>query len=188
MKSYLILNVARNRKVNYRTIIVRALSERRGQIKATGNLPPLYKGMLVNLEIDEGNFVTDYELKLTDKNQKQLEKNGENIDEYSKKLELHQKLKANNIGWEMLSSEAKTIYDVLPFSQADQIHKMTVNNPVAEERIECMMKNVQKKARQKRKIEYAIEEYLSMFQEWYFRSNRRLHDDCICDIWEFDLA
>jgi len=165
MNSYLILNVAKNPKGNYRTIIVRALSERRGQRKATGNLPPLYKGMIINLEINANNFVTDYQLKLTAKNESQLQKNGESIEVYRKKLEQHQMLKDSNIGWKDLSSDAQNLYELLPFAQADKIHRAKVNNPVAEERISCMMDNVLMKARKKRKIEYAIEEYLSMFNE-----------------------
>ena len=161
MDLYLILKVVV--KESSQTIIVRSLSQRKGAgIPVGGDLPKLYKGMLIGLELD-GHRAVDYKLQLSPKNLGVLTKNNVDIPKYTEKLEMHGKLKGHKCGWTVAEKDLPKIYDALPFPQADSIHKEIVDNPIAGNRIKFLNKRILETARQRRKIEYGIDEYLSYF-------------------------
>ena len=161
MDLYLILKVVV--KESSQTIIVRALSQRKGAgIPVGGDLPKLYKGMLISLELD-GHRAVDYKLQLSPKNLGVLTKNNVDISKYTEKLEMHGKLKGHKCGWAIAEKDLPKLYDALPFPQADSIHKEIIDNPIAGNRIKFLNKRILETARQRRKIEYGIDEYLSYF-------------------------
>ena len=163
MDSYLILKVTRD-EADSKTIVVRPLYTKGKTVAVGGNLPEVYKGMIINLELD-GSYVRDYELMLTDKNVNLLKKYDVDIAKYTETLEKHRKLKGHKCGWGIAEGDVDRVYDILPFPQADYIHKEIADDPTAESRLNCISHKVREMERMRRKIEYGIDEYLSCFDE-----------------------
>ena len=117
----------------------------------TGNIPELYHGMIIDLELDNNNIVLDYYLEMSGKNISALARASVNPDEYSAVLERHQILKENGIGWNAARLSLSDIYKTLPFGEADKLHKEMINNAKEPTRIMAINDRIIKNARQKRK-------------------------------------
>lgn len=167
MNMYMVLKVTRQSKNSHCAVFLDM--DKKYKVHLCGNLPDLYNGMFIKLEVQKGEkVVEDYELTLTEKNLKILEKNEVNIEEYSRTLEAHSRLKSKGISWYIASSdnsEEGNVYDRLPFSEADKVHKEMVDNPKDESRLRAINREIVEEARRDRKIEYAIQEYFSYFDD-----------------------
>ena len=150
-------------KDRIRSAIVIPQGEKR-RICIYGNIPDLFHGMMIGAELD-GRKVVDYCVEPTDKNIAALEKAGVNPEQYGRKLEIHQTLKQEGYNWDVASTRAEEIYNVLPFPDADKVHKEMVDNAEAVERTQALGREVIRCARRKRKIAYKVDEYLSYFNE-----------------------
>lgn len=150
-------------KDRIRSAIVIPQGEKR-RICIYGNIPDLFHGMTIGVELD-GRKVVDYCVEPTDKNIAALEKAGVNPEQYGRKLEIHQTLKQEGYNWDVASTRAEEIYNVLPFPDADKVHKEMVDNAEAVERTQALGREVIRCARRKRKIAYKVDEYLSYFNE-----------------------
>ncbi len=147
-----------------RNAIVLPLGEKGGRVFfVTGNIPELYHGMFIEMELDEANCVVDYELVLGEKNLQALEKAGVNTEEYQAILERHTILKKDGVGWNVAKLGLDEIYSVLPFGEADRVHKEMLDNASEPTRVEAINRKIIENGRNKRKIAYKIEEYLGMF-------------------------
>lgn len=169
MKRYLVLKTVGKSDRKLQTVIVLNLEKNSSEKKkrsvcVSGNLPELYHGMCIDLELD-GTKAIDYELVLSPENIASLRKNNVDVEEYKKVLEKHSNLKRNGYSWKVAKSEISKVYECLPFSDADKVHKEIVNNAQDPCRINAINRKVVETARRKRKITYKIEEYLSYFSE-----------------------
>lgn len=123
-------------KDRIRSAIVIPQGEKR-RICIYGNIPDLFHGMTIGAELD-GRKVVDYCVEPTDKNIAALEKAGVNPEQYGRKLEIHQTLKQEGYNWDVASTRAEEIYNVLPFPDADKVHKEMVDNAEATGRRKCV--------------------------------------------------
>ena len=132
--------------------------------KAVGNIPELYSGMIIGLELDK-NFITDYSLFLSKRNTQILEKQEIDLEEYQEILDRHSVLKKNRIGWNIARLDIKELYEVLPFAMVDKIHKKTINNAIEEKRISAINSKILKIGRSKRQIIYNMNDYIEYFDK-----------------------
>lgn len=160
MNKYLVLKTV---GTNARRICVTDLSTHK-KLSVRGNIPQMYHGMIVGLEINGGE-ITEYEIDLSLKNRGILEKNGEDFERYKKALDIHRRLYKYGVPWAIAKTEMEQIYENLPFPEADKIHKEIVNNSVDTPRLEALKREVLNTGRRRRKIMYNIDEYLSYFDE-----------------------
>lgn len=135
----------------------------------SGNFPDLYTNMIIGLNVD-GNVATDYELELTAKNIGCLTRFGINVEAYRETLQAHDAMKKQGVTWRIAALNSgnteEDLYEYLPFSEADKVHKEMVNNPTDEKRLKALSKETLEIARSgHRKIAYGIEEYLGYFSE-----------------------
>lgn len=133
--------------------------------RVVGNIPELYHGMFIDLELNEKKEVLNYSLVLNDKNIKALEKANVDPEEYRAILERHTVLKKDGVGWNVAQMDIKDIYTALPFGQADKLHKEMINDAAEPTRIEAINRKIVANARNRRKIAYKIEEFLGYFDE-----------------------
>lgn len=138
-------------------------SKKNKNIRITGNLPRLYYGMTIDLELNAKNEVLDYTLLLSEKNKEALAKAKVDVKKYQETLNRHYSLKRQGISWERAELTASDMYKTLSFPEADKIHKEIINNSTDPVRIEAINNEIIEGARRKRKISYKIEEYLSYF-------------------------
>lgn len=143
----------------------RSNRQNKKSFRVVGNIPELYHGMIINLELNEKKFVLDYSLVLNDKNIAALKKANVDPEEYRAILDRHTVLKKDGVGWNVAQMNIKDVYRVLPFGQADKLHKEMIDNSSEPTRIEVINKKIIKIARDRRKIAYKIEEYLGYFDE-----------------------
>mgnify|MGYP000848409568 FL=1 len=163
MNRYLVLKATGKGTKSGRSAVVVPLGVKHAKsIRVVGNIPELYHGMTIMLEL-KGNIVQDYKLVLNEKNLKALEKAQINTELYAAILERHTQLKKDNIGWNAAKLTLDDIYKVFPFDEADKIHKKMVDNPTEKTRIEAINRKIIEMARNRKKIAYKIEEYLSYF-------------------------
>lgn len=166
MNTYFVLKATGKGTKSGRSAIVLDINKKGGKsFRIVGNIPELYHGMTIELELDENNTVLDYNLVLTKNNIRALEKAKVDTAEYQKILENHTALKNQEIGWNSVKLDISRLYTDLPFEEADKVHKEMVNEATEATRIKAINKKIIEKARQKRKIAYKIEEYLGYFNE-----------------------
>lgn len=162
MEEYIIMKAVGD---SFRTYAVKkAAKGRQKSFIVSGNLPELYGGMTIFLELEE-TYVTDYILKPTDRNISILVKHNTDIKKYGEAIDRHQMLKEQGVSWSVANLEMPQIYDMLSFSDADKVHKEMINNAQAPERISAINKRIIEGARRRKKIDYSVEEYLSYFDE-----------------------
>ena len=152
----------------YRVIAINLTAQNSGKYKKsvclTGNLPELYNRMVVNFELHYDN-VTDYEIKLTDKNKAILEKNGVDTDEYERALRIHKELKTEKVDWYIYKSEPGKLYRFLEFGKADRLHKVIYNNATDKARLNEINRLILKKSRFKHTPQFSMDEYLKMYED-----------------------
>lgn len=164
MNSYLVLKaIGKGTKSGRSAIVLQLNSKNKKSIHVVGNIPELYHGMIIMLDIDTTGTVIDYALTLNTKNLQALEKAKINAKEYSAILERHLALKSEGAGWNMAKLGIDDIYKILPFKEADKMHKEMIDNASEPTRIEAINKKIIEGARNKRKIAYKVEEYLGYF-------------------------
>lgn len=171
MNKYLVLK-EQSVKGKTRTAVVVDLDNAIKQAKdnkvhVCGNLPSLYHGMIINLDVVQSKngrsyFAQDYELEWDEHLISVLKKGKVDIDKYKRTLENHIKYKSRGISWDDAATELENIYDTLPFAEADVLHKERVNNAKDPKRLSAMGREVLACARKRRRIDYTIEEYLSL--------------------------
>lgn len=162
MNNYFVLKPTGDGNKRGRSCVV-ALFGTRKNMRVVGNIPFLVHGMCVGFELTSDNYVTDYSLSLTPNNIQALEKAGINPEEYRVILERHMRLKKDGVGWNVAKLGMDKIYEVLPFDQADRIHKEMVNNMEEETRMCAIQDEIIQCARMRKQIAYNINEYLSYF-------------------------
>lgn len=169
MNAYLVLKSTGSGTNTCRSAIVVPLGSNKDRAKrnfrVVGNIPELYHGMIINLELNEKKEALDYTLIMNDKNIEALKKANVDPEEYAAILERHNVLKHDGAGWNVAQMSIKDIYTALPFGQADRLHKEMIDNASEPTRVEAINKKIIKLARDKRKIAYKIEEYLGYFDE-----------------------
>lgn len=168
LDKYLVLKMSGAGTKTTKSVVVTKMGEKK-TICVTGNLPELYQGMYIRLYLDDNNFALDYDVSLgngeENNNTKALKKAKINVDEYKAILERHQILKRDGIGWNTARLSLDEIYKVLPFEEADRVHRELLNNAYEPHRIEAINQNIISKARNRRKIEYGIGDYLNIFDK-----------------------
>ena len=145
--------------------------ETKKKICASGNLPELYHGMIIEIELGQKisktiYSVTNYCLKNNNKqkNEEILKKNDIDVTQYSKSVLVHQFMKNEGVTWDIASNHNyNQLYNKLTFKKADKIHLLRENNVIDKCRLNAINTQIIKKARQKRKISYNLNEYLSYF-------------------------
>ena len=157
-----------------RAVVIDLSQKGRKSFCVKGNLPKLYHGMFINMQLGEmlnksTVKVTDYEFpqddKTFEKNVNILKKNGADVIRYLRTAEIHKQLKnGDEYTWEIAdTNNFDEVYRELDFPKADKIHKQIVNNATDKCRIDAINEEIIKYARRKRKIAYNINEYLSYF-------------------------
>lgn len=165
MNNYLVLKKTGNGTKSGCSAVVINLDEKgRKSKRVVGNIPELYHGMTIMLDVAEG-VVLDYILKENEKNKKALEKAGVNSREYFAILKKHSVLKKDGISWNVAKMALNNIYEALPFKEADKVHKEMINKATEPTRVEAINKKIIETARNKRKIAYKVEEYLGYFND-----------------------
>ncbi len=162
MKNYLVLKPTGEGNIRGRSCVV-ALFGSTKNIRVAGNIPYLVHGMCVGFELDDNKNVLDYQLKLSDNNIQALERAGINPKEYEVILNRHMILKKDGVGWNVAKLGVNEIYKVLPFGQADRIHKEMVNDMTEETRMNAIQEEIVQNARLQKQIAYNMNEYLSYF-------------------------
>lgn len=167
LNKYMVIKVTKQGKGMHSAVFLDLESKKRKHI--SGNFPDLYTNMIIGLELD-GDFATDYELELTEKNVGCLNRFGVNVDVYQRTLQAHDSLKEKGITWRIAALDYSVpeddVYNDLPFPEADKVHKEMVNNPTDEKRLKALSKETLEIARSgHRKIAYGIEEFLGYFSE-----------------------
>lgn len=168
MNTYLVLKSTGDGTNTCRSAVVLSLSDKtkgKKSFRVVGNIPELYHGMIIGLELDEKKNALEYSLVMNDKNIAALEKANVDPEEYRAILDRHTVLKNEGVGWNVAQMDIKDVYKVLPFAKADKLHKEMIDNASEPTRIEAIGKKIIKKARERRKIAYKIEEYLGYFDE-----------------------
>lgn len=169
MNTYLVLKSTGNGTNTSRSAVVLPLfgdkSQKKRSFRVVGNIPELYHGMIISLDLNENKFVVEYSLTLNEKNIAALEKANIDPEEYRDILDRHTVLKNEGVGWNVAQMNIKEVYKALPFNQADKLHKEMIDNASEPTRIEAINNKIIKMARDKRKIAYKIEEYLGYFDE-----------------------
>jgi len=134
-----------------------------------GNLPEIYDGMIIGLEISTNASkgakkpiyeVVDYAVEVTAKNETILKNKGVDVERYKEMLFNHLQAKKEGVTWEVASIEVDKLYDNLCFADADKKHKEKKNEPKAEERLRAICKEILTKARGLKKIEYEVDEFI----------------------------
>lgn len=162
MRNYFVLKPTGEGNKRGRSCVVAPFGSK-GNFRVVGNIPFLVYGMCVGFELTNDNYVTDYRLEMTDNNVQALTKAGYDPNEYAVILERHKKLKGEGVGWNVAKLGLDKIYSVLPFEQADRIHKEMVNNITEETRLNAIQDEIITKARLRKQIAYNMEEYMSYF-------------------------
>lgn len=166
LDKYLVLKMSGAGTKTTKSVVVTKMGQKQ-TIFVTGNLPELYQGMYIRLYLDENNFALDYDVSLGDgeenNNTRALKKAKINVDEYRAILERHQILKRDGIGWNTARLSLDEIYKILPFGEADKVHKEMLNDAYEPHRIEAINQHIIDKARTRRKIEYGIGDFLNLF-------------------------
>lgn len=166
MNTYFVLKATGNGTRSGRSAVVIDLSRKGGRnFRVVGNIPELYHGMFIDLELDESNTVIDYSLTLHEKNLLALEKARVSAAEYQAILDRHTVLKRDGVGWNTARLSLDEIYAALPFGEADKVHKKMIDNASEATRMNAINKKIIETARQKRKIAYKVEEYLGYFDD-----------------------
>lgn len=165
MNKYLVLKATGEGNKSGRSAVVIDLSKKgKRSFRVAGNIPELYHGMTIEFELD-GNRVIDYNLILDEKNIKALEKAHIDVSSYKDVLDKHLMLKNDGIGWNTATLGMATLYRVLPFPEADKVHKIMIDNANEETRVETINRKIVAAARRRRKIAYQIDEYLGYFSD-----------------------
>lgn len=164
MDLYMVIKVC---KQCYRIVVMNLTAKYNGKnrknICIVGNLPELYYGMTISLDL-RNNVAVNYNVTLTDKNIAILKKNGIDEAEYQKALNVHGQLKKENYDWNAYKYEISQVYKNLPFGKADKLHKIIVDNAIDENRLNAINDNIIKTARLQHKLAYSINDYVNFFE------------------------
>lgn len=164
LNTYMVLkSTGRGTKDARSAVVILLDSKRKKSFRVIGNIPELYHGMIIQMELDRDNFVLNYDLILDSRNIVALEKASVNPDEYRTVLERHMILKKDGVGWNTARLSLEEIYSALPFGEADKVHKEMIDDAKEPTRMEAINCKIIQNARNKRKIAYKIEEYLGYF-------------------------
>lgn len=203
MNSYMVLKMTGKGSGSGRSAIVLPLDTKgKRSFRVVGNIPELYYGMTIELDLS-GDKVTDYSLTLDEKNIQSLTKAKIDISEYYEILKKHLILKNDGVGWNTIKKAGDSaLYSNLPFDEADQIHKKTINQADDNIRLDALETEIISIGRQKRKISYSINEYLNFFEETekkgayapftltekisFLQRSHRLNM-CNCAIWDTEM-
>lgn len=162
MQNYFVLKPTGEGNIRGRSCVVAVFGTTRN-MRVVGNIPYLVHGMCVKFDLTSDNHVKDYQLDMTPNNVAALERAGINPEEYEIVLTRHKKLKSEGVGWNVAKLSLDKIYEVLPFGQADRIHKEMVNNMAEETRMNAIQEEIIQNARMRKQIAYNMNEYLSYF-------------------------
>lgn len=167
MQDFIVMKTIGNGTNKAKSVVIKQMGNKAKfskSFKAVGNIPELYSGMIIGLELDK-NFITDYSLFLSKRNTQILEKQEIDLEEYQEILDRHSVLKKNRIGWNIARLDIKELYEVLPFAMVDKIHKKTINNAIEEKRISAINSKILKIGRSKRQIIYNMNDYIEYFDK-----------------------
>ena len=131
--------------------VVEAKKEGRRGGKVSGLFPKLFPSMMFQ-GIVSGGELKEIEVPLTAHNTDVLTRNGEDIDNYRIALMKFTELRPLGYGWKEACLSREEIYAVMPFSEADLIHKATVGNPIDDERLKAFMGAILSYGRQNARI------------------------------------
>jgi len=163
MENFFVLKPTGEGNRRGRSCVVTRFGSGNKSMRVVGNIPYLVHGMCVSFDLSPDNYVRDYDLKMTQNNIEALEKSGINSEEYAVVLERHKKLKSEDVGWNVAKLSIDMIYKVLPFKQADRIHKEVVNDMEEETRMSAIQDEIINSARLRKQIAYNMQEFLSYF-------------------------
>ena len=162
LQNYLVLKPTGEGNIRGRSCVVAVFGTTKN-MRVVGNIPYLVHGMCVKFDLTSDNHVKDYQLDMTPNNVAALERAGINPEEYEIVLTRHMKLKSEGIGWNVAKLGLDKIYEILPFGQADRIHKEMVNDMKEETRMNAIQEEIIQNARMRKQIAYNMNEYLSYF-------------------------
>ncbi len=162
MQNYFVLKPTGEGNLRGRSCVVAVFGTNKN-IRVVGNIPYLVHGMCVGFDLAPDNTVKDYRLDMSENNKRALERAGYNPDEYAIVLNRHMKLKSEGVGWNVAKLGLDKIYEVLPFKQADRIHKEIVGDMKEETRMDAIQNAIISAARLRKQIAYSMNEYLSYF-------------------------
>lgn len=172
MNTYLVLK-EQSVKGKTRTVVTVDLDcpdKKHNKVVISGNLPAMYQGMTLYIELSpESNrkmsLANDYQVIYGKETLNAFKKADVDIETYKQCESNHKLVKHKGIGWEEAQTCSDNLYDILPFEEADKIHKEMVNNPSDKKRLDAISKKVIENARNRRKIAYGVSEFLSYFDE-----------------------
>jgi RecD/TraA family predicted helicase len=145
----------------------RKLRNNKKSLRVFGNIPELYYGMSIELDLDEDTgHVQDYCLTLTQSNTIAIQNSGHNPLEYKNTLKKHQILKKldDKLGWNVAKLSISEIYKKLPFDVADAVHKSFINDKMEITRIEAINENMIRRFRLNNMIKYNILQFFDFFE------------------------
>ncbi len=153
------------KKQKNNTYVVLKMGEKRSRL-VNGDLPLVYPNMFIALDVDKYGTIVGSRLNIDNAtNQKVLMHNGWELAKYAEVYERYENLRPFGYSWKVAEEAGKDLYGALSFVDADKIHRNVVNRPTDEARIKGINKAIIKRARQRRKIAYSLEEYLSLYNE-----------------------
>lgn len=138
-------------------------------VTVKGDLPELCEGMIISLELGKTTgkgiySVTDYAVELTARNISVLSNRGIDTERYASMLTRHKEVKKDGLSWDIANIAPDKVYEALSFREADAIHKKQINDALALERVRAINKEVLLRARNLKKIEYELPDYIALVE------------------------
>lgn len=129
-------------------------------ITACGNIPKVPNGTNIDVTLN-GTLIMGYRLRFTDRNKKIFEKKNINIEEFEKKMEIHQ---STGVLWRDIKG-VENPYDYFDFAKADAMFKQTGHSADERYRINAISREIVEYFRGLREWEYSVLDYLEAFRK-----------------------
>jgi RecD/TraA family predicted helicase len=147
----------------FKSLLKPTNGKRQTSVCLFGDVPPLYAGMVIGLDLN-GKEILDYQILFGEKTRAVLEKNGVCIDEYIRKVNMHKRLRDKGFTWNKLDLKSGEMYALMPFAEADKLHKAVFDNKEDIARGRAMVAELLKRERDKKnRIEFSVKDYMNDF-------------------------
>lgn len=124
-----------------------------------GNIPRLPNGINLKVKIVDA-VILDYEIQMTDRNQKILTNKGIDVEDFNNKIRLH---KESGLLWKYIENGLHP-YEAYPFEEADKVFQKLGKSGDDEERVKALVLETRTYFRKNRKESCEIIDYVEAFR------------------------